>query len=147
MAARIVSLPSRERGLKYLLALYARHRRVSLPSRERGLKFFPPALAGARRGSLPSRERGLKFFCGMNTAPAEHVAPFAGAWIEISLLDKAPLANASLPSRERGLKFIGVSYIDDVAVSLPSRERGLKFDEQTGFLGVLDVALFAGSAD
>lgn len=34
-----------------------------------------------------------------------------------------------------------------ILLSLPSRERGLKFDEQTGFLGVLDVALFAGSAD
>ena len=54
------------------------------------------------------------------------VAPFAGAWIEI-FSTSLTAATAS--------------------TSLPSRERGLKFDEQTGFLGVLDVALFAGSAD
>ena len=56
---------------------------LSLPSRERGLKFviicwdYMPPL------SLPSRERGLKFVrLGVDDEFVE-VAPFAGAWIEI----------------------------------------------------------------
>ena len=51
----------------------------------------------------------------------------------------------SLPSRERGLKCQRVRRVSGAPRSLPSRERGLKFDEQTGFLGVLDVAPFAGA--
>lgn len=49
----------------------------------------------------------------------------------------------SLPRRERGLKFRTAAPGFLCSLSLPSRERGLKFDEQTGFLGVLDVAPFA----
>ena len=52
----------------------------------------------------------------------------------------------SLPSRERGLKYsVHGRSLRSPSGSLPSRERGLKFDEQTGFLGVLDVAPFAGA--
>ena len=56
---------------------------LSLPSRERGLKYNGKWYNAGEEVSLPSRERGLKsillsFFivCGV-------VAPFAGAWIEI----------------------------------------------------------------
>ena len=55
--------------------------------------------------SLPSRERGLKLPV---PHPYEHlrlVAPFTGAWIEISYSIYAKrLTVGSLPSRERGLK-------------------------------------------
>ena len=56
---------------------------MSLPSRERGLKFCEYLLNIASIESLPSRERGLKSnqdpaFCEGST-----VAPLAGAWIEI----------------------------------------------------------------
>ena len=74
-------------------------------------------------GSLPSRERGLKY--------------------EFLKIDFC--ATVSLPSRERGLKYRGNRDRRGGNRSLPSRERGLKFDEQTGFLGVLDVAPFAGA--
>ena len=73
--------------------------------------------------SLPSRERGLKY--------------------EFLKIDFC--ATVSLPSRERGLKYRGNRDRRGGHRSLPSRERGLKFDEQTGFLGVLDVAPFAGA--
>ena len=36
--------------------------------------------------SLPSRERGLKYFHDVDSAHLPIVAPFAGAWIEIVLL-------------------------------------------------------------
>ena len=34
---------------------------TSLPSRERGLKFLPQTATTAPQSSLPSRERGLKY--------------------------------------------------------------------------------------
>ena len=57
---------------------------LSLPSRERGLKCL---LTGMRQGeilSLPSRERGLKSWLATLERRASSVAPFTGAWIEIT---------------------------------------------------------------
>ena len=55
--------------------------------------------------SLPSRERGLKFCISLIIGAAPPVAPFAGAWIEISAVGFSfPPLVLSLPSRERGLK-------------------------------------------
>ena len=56
----------------------------SLPSRERGLKFNRCHYCGLDRRSLPSRERGLKYQLMACRAVGGHVAPFAGAWIEIA---------------------------------------------------------------
>ena len=56
----VVSLPSRERGLKSFDERGARGLFESLPSRERGLKFFMTPEVHAAIESLPSRERGLK---------------------------------------------------------------------------------------
>ena len=56
---------------------------MSLPSRERGLKFrnlLPVSISGM---SLPSRERGLKYLVRKIKRAFKDVAPFAGAWIEI----------------------------------------------------------------
>ena len=77
------SLPSRERGLKFVWAVFGGYaiivapftgawieiasdaagcapKGTSLPSRERGLKLFDMYPSGFVRRSLPSRERGLK---------------------------------------------------------------------------------------
>ena len=56
---------------------------LSLPSRERGLKFTAVQCAERRNRSLPSRERGLKYKIWICNPLDAHVAPFAGAWIEI----------------------------------------------------------------
>ena len=61
----VQSLPSRERGLKYAQVEIKRLCGTSLPSRERGLKSFPTTHAVGSRPSLPSRERGLKSAIGM----------------------------------------------------------------------------------
>ena len=55
----------------------------SLPSRERGLKFINIFDYSQPLASLPSRERGLKWFVYAAKITGELVAPFAGAWIEI----------------------------------------------------------------
>ena len=55
----------------------------SLPSRERGLKYIPRIARVVTIRSLPSRERGLKSEHQLDQLPESLVAPFAGAWIEI----------------------------------------------------------------
>ena len=56
---------------------------LSLPSRERGLKYLHKYATASITVSLPSRERGLKFAISFSDIDAQLVAPFAGAWIEI----------------------------------------------------------------
>ena len=56
---------------------------LSLPSRERGLKSAYIEDEEIVEESLPSRERGLKFLGSAVDWLADIVAPFAGAWIEI----------------------------------------------------------------
>ena len=78
-----VSLPSRERGLKYSEAPSDRAGAVSLPSRERGLKCKRESNWHDCGWSLPSRERGLKYNGGRVHNGCIGVAPLAGAWIEM----------------------------------------------------------------
>ena len=59
---------------------------VSLPVRERGLKYFCGFHPPAAFASLPVRERGLKCRVGERGRPFVAVAPCAGAWIEIYLV-------------------------------------------------------------
>ena len=56
----------------------------SLPSRERGLKLPYMAQWLPIQMSLPSRERGLKSLQHNEGMPRTVVAPFAGAWIEMT---------------------------------------------------------------
>ena len=59
------------------------HSLLSLPSRERGLKSYGRSADYGQNQSLPSRERGLKLYqVGLENSQ-KFVAPFAGAWIEI----------------------------------------------------------------
>ena len=76
----------------------------------------------------------------------ERVAPFAGAWIEISTVDdKEDAKDQSLPSRERGLKFSRIWFFVRENKSLPSRERGLKYCKEEKPDDKKDVAPFAGA--
>ena len=59
--APVLSLPSRERGLKFTVDAMNTAEHLSLPSRERGLKSACRVPFFRFFGSLPSRERGLKF--------------------------------------------------------------------------------------
>ena len=56
----------------------------SLPSRERGLKSLPHYRHKQTVRSLPSWERGLKFIRVADKIIGKGVAPFTGAWIEMS---------------------------------------------------------------
>ena len=57
----LLSLPSRERGLKFCKDCDFGYSDWSLPSRERGLKYDHTEKPNAAKLSLPSRERGLKW--------------------------------------------------------------------------------------
>ena len=57
----LLSLPSRERGLKLRFYGCSVILNTSLPSRERGLKCYALVESDSMPMSLPSRERGLKF--------------------------------------------------------------------------------------
>ena len=107
--------------------------RESHPSRVRGLKFPDGNLLLKPTMSHPSRVRGLKFLARVYKEKFGQVAPFTGAWIEISRTPEtlgisggvAPFTGAwieisiltvtsspsskSHPSRVRGLKFLTLS--------------------------------------
>ena len=64
----VVSLPTRERGLKHLMDDSKHIVKESLPTRERGLKQPKKTNHEPTTKSLPTRERGLK--------------PPIGAWVD-----------------------------------------------------------------
>ena len=56
---------------------------LSFPSRERGLKLLKMERSLLKMRSFPSRERGLKSMQALSRILAELVVPLAGTWIEI----------------------------------------------------------------
>ncbi len=119
------SLPSRERGLKFVMILDQETNTRSLPSQERGLKFQRFGLVAGTVESLPSRERGLKSLRSC----------------------RYTLRTASLPSRERGLKYYTYpnAKSNEESLSLPSRERGLKSRPPLSLQLQQTVAPFTGA--
>ena len=80
---------------------------VSLPPRERGLKFFSPAPMCDILLVAPSAGAWIEILLCLCLHGFHLVAPSAGAWIEI--LAKNSLRRqmiGSLPPRERGLKYV-----------------------------------------
>jgi len=93
----------------------------------------------------------LKYGLYIELKTAKGVAPYTGAWIEISTFGAAWTGIKSLPTRERGLKLVSAmvsanilavapytgAWIEIETVrsdaegkrSLPTRERGLKLTE------------------
>ena len=100
------SHPSRVRGLKYADRGRSGGRGWSHPLRVRGLK-CPRRFSCGRfsRPSHPSRVRGLKYpYYPARWVQCE-VAPFTGAWIEITVPPIClMIVLGSHPSRVRGLK-------------------------------------------
>ena len=99
----------------------------SLPSRERGLKFISSGFCCRSLWSLPSRERGLKFLVDAILIIKIKVAPLAGAWIEISTFTFLVLQNPVAPLAGAWIEIYLTKEIRwRTQPSLPSRERGLK---------------------
>ena len=87
----------------------------------------------------------MKFVDAEKISGQKYVAPFAGAWIEIILINPFGIKISSLPSRERGLKFFRSIRNLIRFQSLPSRERGLKFNVDGTEVLRWIVAPFAGA--
>ena len=92
MAGIETSHPSRVRGLKYRDDLLCGAPVLSHPSRVRGLKYAQRIREDLLVRSHPSRVRGLKLRLGHRRYDRGHVAPFTGAWIEITSVTRPPVA-------------------------------------------------------
>ena len=100
---------------------------ASHPSRVRGLKLKELMSYEFFIVSHPSRVRGLKSVTATGSINPGAVAPFTGAWIEMTSSeddayggDVAPFTGAWIEIQKTGFD------IDTVNVSHPSRVRGLK---------------------
>ena len=82
----LLSLPSRERGLKFASIQSITPNEPVAPFAGAWIEIYKYEFGYMGRTSLPSRERGLK--CRYNASGDDGlvVAPFAGAWIEILLV-------------------------------------------------------------
>ena len=122
----LLSLPSRERGLKYSGTCYTDGGNTVAPLAGAWIEILSilfykkirevAPLAGAWI-EIPIRRKGgqhkwvaplagawIEIFSVPISNSISSVAPLAGAWIEISQLPATRMPNWSLPSRERGLK-------------------------------------------
>ena len=146
-----VSHPSRVRGLKLYSDKYHQKLNLSHPSRVRGLKWNTRLQEVSGRWSHPSRVRGLKYIFDFAQGLVRHVAPLAGAWIEIEQHRKllwwynyvAPLAGAWIEiyslwksNIEKNVAPLAGAWIEIFCwqwgqrpsnLSHPSRVRGLKY--------------------
>ena len=77
---------------------------LSLPSRERGLKFGDTHSQRKADGVAPFAGAWIEIVHLYGWSPDHPVAPFAGAWIEMNSMRPEDIKKQSLPSRERGLK-------------------------------------------
>ena len=100
----ILSLPSWERGLKFVSSDIIYMYSASLPSWERGLKSFQTRLIGGLRCRSPRGSVDWNPSVWFFLYPTI-VAPLVGAWIEIVTDPASCTRSESLPSWERGLKF------------------------------------------
>ena len=107
---------------------------LSLPSRERGLKSFLLTFRAVYPTVAPFAGAWIEILGFDVPTTWLFVAPFAGAWIEISCSHTRMFSFESLPSRERGLKFSKGILMNHKYKSLPSRERGLKLPLSHTFL-------------
>ncbi len=78
---------------------------LSLPTRERGLKFLLRFFDFRAGYVAPYAGAWIEIVCSNLLCLLPRVAPYAGAWIEIRKKKCLPWEYRSLPTRERGLKY------------------------------------------
>ena len=91
----------------------------SLPSRERGLKYLFYPTVHLYENVAPFAGAWIEILSDFKDGTVFDVAPFAGAWIEIVSDGLSGFAGWSLPSRERGLKFISLAAIAVMVLVAP----------------------------
>ena len=85
---------------------------MSLPTRERGLKYVLLSLDTIIISVAPYAGAWIEIPQGIKGNQLRPVAPYAGAWIEIANTCSSVYPIRSLPTRERGLKWLSIiTYI------------------------------------
>ena len=87
----------------------------------------------------------MKYTTTIRTIITNHVAPFAGAWIEIAIDRSSSPTGASLPSRERGLKYIGKGDKSHEELVAPFAGAWIEIILLLPGQDILNVAPFAGA--
>ena len=98
------SLPSRERGLKYIPRFVSRGEIPVAPFTGAWIEMVSLSLVDIAMSVAPFTGAWIEIYLDEQHEQYHRVAPFTGAWIEISMASAASVAEKSLPSRERGLK-------------------------------------------
>ena len=78
---------------------------LSLPLRERGLKYSVDCNDNVPVRVAPLAGAWIEIPGTFDPKVTTYVAPLAGAWIEIQIRKPLPDFSKSLPLRERGLKY------------------------------------------
>ena len=118
---------------------------MSLPSRERGLKCRRVVHIPVRQTVAPFAGAWIEISVEPSTVGEAAVAPFAGAWIEISGIFSSLVVSASLPSRERGLKCRRVVHIPVRQTVAPFAGAWIEISVEPSTVGEAAVAPFAGA--
>ena len=101
----MVSLPSRECGLKYQCIIRCVSDCGSLPSRERGLKYRYRRLNIKHGCVAPFAGAWIEIISSVMISTSVKVAPFVGAWIEIAILKSLISEFKVAPFVGHGLKY------------------------------------------
>ena len=103
----LLSLPSRERGLKYIQSTSNLQLDRVAPFAGAWIEIYYFSILPVMPLVAPFAGAWIEIALDYNVAYCDTVAPFAGAWIEMPLTLIMLLLFLSLPSRERGLKLSG----------------------------------------
>ena len=108
------------------------------------MKWFYHAFCG-NQDVAPFAGAWIEMSIRINGSDWNHVAPFAGAWIEIPGQGLRPRHRRVAPFAGAWIE-IGQALDDETReLSLPSRERGLKLDHLADWMDKIQVAPFAGA--
>ncbi len=91
------------------------------------MKFMILAVETLVGASLPTWERGLKFCLYDPVVKFKLVAPYMGAWIEISALANFNNSQLVAPYMGAWIEIINACNCESYVASLPTWERGLKY--------------------
>ena len=99
------SLPTRERGLKYVLPPPSRRIPSVAPYTGAWIEIVASAYVAKSGMVAPYTGAWIEISESMTQFRPIFVAPYTGAWIEIPSVSQMIYPRWSLPTRERGLKF------------------------------------------
>ena len=114
-----------------------KHLSQSLPTRERGLKSPAWPLHPPQWHVAPHAGAWIEIVARLFVFSMPPVAPHAGAWIEITFVMRSPQYIPSLPTRERGLKSQSKDLFGAQILVAPHAGAWIEIEDQGGDSGGL----------